>query len=98
MNSWVKNPLQDSRFTAWAAGDTYLIYPGARSSIRMERLAEGVQAFEKVRILKEEFKKKDNKGAIKNIEKILQMFDERSLGEIPAATAVNKAKEVINRY
>lgn len=98
LNSWVKNPLQDSRFTAWAAGDTYLIYPGARSSIRMERLAEGVQAFEKVRILKEEFKKKDNKGAIKNIEKILQMFDERSLGEIPAATAVNKAKEVINRY
>ena len=43
-------------------------------------------------------KKKDNKGAIKNIEKILQMFDERSLGEIPAATAVNKAKEIINRY
>ena len=98
LNSWVKNPLQDSRFTAWAAGDTYLIYPGARSSIRMERLVEGVQAFEKVRILKEEFKKKGNKGAIKNIEKILQMFDERSLGEIPAATAVNKAKEVINRY
>ena len=25
LNSWVKNPLQDSRFTAWAAGDTYMI-------------------------------------------------------------------------
>lgn len=98
LNSWVKNPLQDSRFTAWAAGDTYLIYPDARSSIRMERLIEGVQAFEKVRILKEEFRKKGNKGAIKSIDKALQMFDEQSLQEVPAATAVNKAREVINRY
>ena len=36
LNSWVKNPLQDSRFTAWAAGDTYMIYPEGRSSIRFE--------------------------------------------------------------
>lgn len=98
LNSWVKNPLQDSRFTAWAAGDTYLIYPDARSSIRMERLTEGVQAFEKVRILKEEFGKKGDKSAVKNIDKALQMFDERNLIEVPAATAVNKAKEIINRY
>ena len=62
LNSWVKNPLQDSRFTAWAAGDTYMIYPGARSSIRLERLTEGVQAFEKIRILKEELKGKAIKG------------------------------------
>ena len=98
LNSWVKNPLLDSRFTAWAAGDTYLIYPDGRSSIRMERLTEGVQAFEKVRILKEEFAKKGDKGAIKKIDRALQMFDERRLGEVPAATAVNKAKEIINRY
>lgn len=98
LNSWVKNPLQDSRFTAWAAGDTYLIYPGARSSIRLERLTEGIQAFEKIRILKEEFERKGNQSAIKNIDKALQMFDEQSLDKIPAATAVRKAKEVINRY
>lgn len=98
LNSWVKNPLQDSRFTAWAAGDTYLIYPDARSSIRMERLIEGVQAFEKVRILKDEFRKKGNKAAIRNMDRALQMFDEQSLREVPAATAVNKAREVINRY
>ena len=98
LNSWVKNPLQDSRFTAWAAGDTYLIYPDARSSVRMERLIEGVQAFEKVRILKDEFRKKGNKAAIRNMDRALQMFDEQSLREVPAATAVNKAREVINRY
>ena len=47
LNSWVKNPLQDSRFTAWAAGDTYMIYPEGRSSIRFERLIEGIQSYEK---------------------------------------------------
>ena len=94
LNSWVKNPLQDSRFTAWAAGDTYMIYPEGRSSIRFER----IQSYEKIRILKEEFEKKGNKSAIKKIDKILKAFDEFSLEEIPAATVVTKAKEAINKY
>lgn len=98
LNSWVKNPLQDSRFTAWAAGDTYMIYPEGRSSIRFERLIEGIQSYEKIRILKEEFEKKGNKLAIKKIDKILKAFDEFSLEEIPAATVVTKAKEAINKY
>ena len=90
LNSWVKNPLQDSRFTAWAAGDTYMIYPEGSSSIRFERLIEGIQSYEKIRILKEEFEKKGNKSAIKKIDKILKAFDEFSLEEIPAATVVTK--------
>ena len=98
LNSWVKNPLQDSRFTAWAAGDTYMIYPEGRSSIRFERLIEGIQSYEKIRILKEEFEKKVNKSAIKKIDKILKAFDEFSLEEVPAATVVTKAKEAINKY
>ena len=98
LNSWVKNPLQDSRFTAWAAGVTYMIYPEGRSSIRFERLIEGIQSYEKIRILKEEFEKKGNKSAIKKIDKILKAFDEFSLKEIPAATVVTKAKEAINKY
>lgn len=98
LNSWVKNPLQDSRFTAWAAGDTYMIYPEGRSSIRFERLIEGIQSYEKIRILKEEFEKKGNKSAIKKIDKILKAFNEFSLEEIPAATVVTKAKEAINKY
>ena len=98
LNSWVKNPLQDSRFTAWAAGDTYMIYPEGHSSIRFERLIEGIQSYEKIRILKEEFEKKGNKSAIKKIDKILKAFDEFSLEEIPAATVVTKAKEAINKY
>jgi hypothetical protein len=53
-NSWVKNPLIDSRFRTWPAGDTYVVYPDARSSIRFERLREGIQDAEKIRLLKAE--------------------------------------------
>ena len=98
LNSWVKNPLQDSRFRTWAAGDTYMIYPEGRSSIRFERLIEGIQSYEKIRILKEEFEKKGNKSAINKIDKILKTFDEFSLKEIPAAIVVTNAKEAINKY
>lgn len=52
-NSWVKEPLIDSRFRTWPAGDTYIVYPDARSSIRFERLREGIQDAEKIRILRD---------------------------------------------
>ncbi|MEC3906674.1 glycoside hydrolase domain-containing protein [Tamlana sp. 2201CG12-4] len=55
-NSWVENPLQDSRFRAWPAGDTYIVYPDNRSSIRFETLRDGIEDAEKIRILREELK------------------------------------------
>jgi hypothetical protein len=54
-NSWTENPLTDSRFRRFPAGDTYIVYPGGRSSIRFERLREGIQDAEKIRILREKF-------------------------------------------
>lgn len=58
-NSWVENPLKDSRFRAWPAGDTYIVYPNNRSSIRFETLREGIQDAEKIRILREDFIKRN---------------------------------------
>ena len=49
-NSWPLEPLLDSRFRTWASGDTYLVYPGNRTSLRFEHLIDGIQAFEKLRI------------------------------------------------
>ena len=43
----------DSRFVTWPSGDAYLVYPFAQSSIRFERIREGIQDFEKIRILRE---------------------------------------------
>lgn len=52
-NSWPAQPNQTSRFRSkdWASGDAFLTYPEG-SSIRMERLTEGIQTFEKIRMLR----------------------------------------------
>ncbi len=52
-NSWVTDPCTDARFRTWKAGDCFLVYPDG-PSIRMERLIEGIQAYEKIRILRKE--------------------------------------------
>jgi len=95
-NSWPKEPLLDSRFEAWAGGDTYLVYPGARSSIRFEKLIEGVQAHEKITILRKEFTDKKNKTGFKKLEKMLSTFNLRDFPEVPAAETVNKANKILN--
>ena len=99
LNSWVKDPLLDSRFISWAAGDCYLLYPGGRTSARFERLIEGIQAYEKIRILRNE---KDKKGRKKNygkqIDNILESFNPYNLLEVPAEKVVNKAKAALNKF
>lgn len=52
-NSWVENPLVSTDFTTWPSGDCFLVYPGNRSSIRFERLRDGIETFEKIRLLRE---------------------------------------------
>lgn len=56
-NSWVKNPCVDSRFRSFESGDCFLVYPGG-PSVRWERLVEGIEDFEKIRILRSELKGK----------------------------------------
>ncbi len=95
-NSWVDQPLLDSRFRTWAGGDTYLVYPGARTSIRFERLTEGIQAFEKIRILRSEFEKNNDTRSLEILNRALEPFTEETLGTTPAEKSVNAAKAVIN--
>ncbi|MET0945833.1 MAG: glycoside hydrolase domain-containing protein, partial [Flavobacterium sp.] len=73
-NSWVENPLQDSRFKAWPAGDTYIVYPDNRSSIRFETLREGIQDAEKIRILREDFKDKKFAEKLNFLNEIVNKF------------------------
>lgn len=51
--NWPRDPLFDSSFGTWAAGDTFLVYPGARLSVRWENLRDSIENFEKIRILRE---------------------------------------------
>ncbi len=50
---WPRDPLYNTDFGSWPAGDTFLIYPGPRSSIRWESLRDGIEEYEKIRILRE---------------------------------------------
>ena len=60
-------------------------------------MAEGIQQYEKVRLLKEEARSKGNKSMLKKIENILSAFDEKLLDQATATEAVNRAKAAINR-
>ena len=71
-NSWTVTPEEDSRFTAWPAGDTYVIYPFSVSSIRWERLVQGIQLFEKYRILFAEAKAAGDESRVAELEQLLR--------------------------
>lgn len=98
VNSWTADPLHDTRFRTWAAGDTYSIYPGPRSSIRFERLMEGLQDCEKVHVLREEFKAKGATGKLKRLEKVLAKFTPKGIkaGKQTAAEMVQELDALLN--
>lgn len=53
-NSWAADPQYDSRYGHWMSGDTYFVYPFNRSSVRFERLIDGIEVAEMVRQLRKE--------------------------------------------
>lgn len=91
-NSWTKNPLVDSRFTAWPAGDTYLVYPGPLSSVRFEKLIEGAQDFEKIRYLRSLYTKNKQTKQLDELNKALEIFDIKSLATTTADEMLKKVK------
>ena len=95
-NSWTKNPLIDTRFTAWPAGDTYQIYPGPLSSVRFEKLIEGAQDFEKIQQLKSLYTKTDNTKKLTELNKALEIFEIKSLANTTADEMLEKLKYLLN--
>ncbi len=93
-NSWTANPLQDSRFRTWAAGDCYLVYPDGRSSIRFERLIEGIQDFEKINVLRKEFT--NNPAKLKAIDAAIATFMLNKRGNQTTETQVRNAEKLLN--
>ena len=74
-NSWTVNPEEDSRFTAWPAGDTYVVYPFSISSIRWERLVQGIQLFEKYKIKYAGAVAFGDRERVAQLEKLLELID-----------------------
>lgn len=93
-NSWTTSPLQDSRFRTWAAGDTYLVYPEGRSSIRFEKLREGIQDYEKIKILRKEWANQPEK--LKNINEIVASFKYKNKSPFAPEEQIKAARRVLN--
>jgi len=98
VNSWPEDPLRDSRFRSWGAGDCFSIYPGPRSSIRFERLTEGIQDCEKIRILREELKSKGKTAELNKLNQIVSKFTPEGLSKTQqsADVMVNELESMIN--
>ena len=94
-NCWPRQPMQDSRFSTWSAGDTYFVYPGG-SSIRFERLIEGIQDYEKINILKVKYK--NAPGKLQPLLAVIKEFETAALNNQTAMLQLQKAKAVLNAY
>lgn len=97
-NSWPEDPVYDSRFITWPSGDTYFVYPGARSSVRFERLIEGIQDYEKIRILKQQLANNPSTEAIeaeKRLNKFLDSINVNSLDNVPAKDIIKEGKKLL---
>lgn len=97
VNSWPHNPEYDSRFRLWGSGDTYSLYPYARPSMRFERMRDGVEAYEKVRILREKYA--DRPEALKPLEDALEKFGSYKLTDnsLPWTDILAEANAALNQ-
>jgi len=93
-NSWVENPMLDSRFRTWPAGDTYIVYPHGRSSIRYERMLEGVQDYEKLQATKRHLALKNDRESLRKLQNaVAKLQAERT----PTWNSdLNAAKQLLN--
>ncbi len=96
-NSWVSDPFTDSRFRAWPAGDTYMVYPDARSSIRFETIRDGIEDFEKIRLIKSKLEEKGMTKELDELMEILNAFEISNLKDTPAEDAVSRGKNFLHK-
>ena len=96
-NSWTKEPLQDARFRTWVGGDCFLVYPTG-SSVRFERLAEGIQQVEKIKCLEAELKAAGRTKDLQRLHEALRSFTDREFRRHGAAAAVRRLEDVLATY
>lgn len=95
-NSWPHRPEYDSRFRSFASGDTYQVYSYGRSSMRFERLVDGVEAFEKIKILRRKYGHKPE--ALQPLEAALQEMAGLKLTDttLPWNDMMHEATDLLN--
>lgn len=96
-NSWTADPLTDARFRTWPAGDCFVVYPGGRGSVRFSKLVEGIQDFEKVRILRAQWQKEGNEAKLSQLTEILKSFSTEKILKEGPTNALTSAKAFLDK-
>ncbi len=96
-NSWTLDPLTDARFRTWPAGDCFVVYPGGRGSVRFSKLVEGIQDFEKVRILRAQWQIEGNEAKLAQLTEVLKPFTSDKILEEGPAKALAAAKSFLDK-
>ena len=97
--NWTNQPMVDSRFKLFAPGDTYFVYPDGKSSVRFERLIEGIELSEKVRALRNEFIAEGNSKALAELDNVLTVFmHARPRYNAPTGKQIQYLNDFIRKY
>lgn len=96
-NSWTLDPLTDTRFRTWPAGDCFVVYPGGRGSVRFSKLVEGIQDFEKVRILRSRWQETGNEAKLSQLTEILKSFSTEKILKEGPTNALTSAKAFLDK-
>ena len=96
-NSWTLDPLTDTRFRTWPAGDCFVVYPGGRGSVHLAKLTEGIQDFEKVRILRAQWQKEGNEAKLSQLTEILKSFSTEKILKEGPTNALTSAKAFLDK-
>lgn len=96
-NSWTLDPLTDARFRTWPAGDCFVVYPGGRGSVRFSKLVEGIQDFEKVRILRSRWQETGNEAKLGQLTGILKSFSTEKILKEGPTNALTSAKAFLDK-
>jgi hypothetical protein len=80
-DSWTSDVSRDARHVYWGAGDAFMVYPSG-SSIRFEKMREGIVDFEKMNILAKE-------AAVSKNPKVVRLYSEF----LQLLSRINKEKE-----
>jgi hypothetical protein len=99
-DAWPADPVRDARHLLWPAGDSYMIYPGGESSIRFEKMREGIVDYEKIKILKAKSAKSTNpviKNILQELIQHLQVFtSEKEFNKENLKQDVQKGKMLVD--
>ena len=95
-SNWQDTPLTDTRFRMFAPGDTYFVYPDGRSSIRYERMLEGIQLSEKIRLLRAELEAARDFDGMMMLEQALEPLRSGAMNSwYPTSTVINDLTKAI---